>query len=106
MTPNPDPDLARLERQVIQAAESLVTHDGYLLACDLNERSITHKFAEHLQRKFPEWNVDCEYNRDYHDPKRLDLPSRHDAIFSRLVRSKANISVSTRVRQIGPKRRP
>jgi hypothetical protein len=63
---------------VIQAAECLLEHDSYLLTCDLNERSVTHKFAEHLQREFPDWNVDCEYNRDHYDPKRLKLPSRHD----------------------------
>ena len=78
MTPNPDPELAQIEQRVIQAAESLVTYDGYLLTCDLNERSITHKFAEHLQREFPEWNVDCEYNRDHDDTKRLDLPPRRN----------------------------
>jgi hypothetical protein len=78
MTPHPDPEIARIERRVIQAAESLLIHDHYLLVCDLNERSITHKFAEHLQRQFPKWNVDCEYNRDGHDPKRLDLPPKDD----------------------------
>ena len=38
-----------------------------------NERSITHKLAEHLQREFPEWHVDCEYNRLGRDTKRLQL---------------------------------
>ena len=28
-----------------------------------NERSITHKLAEHLQRQFNDLKVDCEYNR-------------------------------------------
>jgi hypothetical protein len=32
---------------------------------------MTHKFAEYLQREFPDWNVDCEYNRDGDIPKRL-----------------------------------
>lgn len=81
MAPHPDPELALIESRVFQAATSLLTHDKYLLTCDLNERSITHKFAEHLQREFSEWNVDCEYNRDHHDPKRLDLP-RHDDVHS------------------------
>jgi hypothetical protein len=78
MAPHPDPNIAEVERRVIQAADSLLRHDPYLLTCDLNERSITHKFAEHLQREFQEWDVDCEYNRDRHDPKRLALPPRHD----------------------------
>ncbi len=75
---HPNHELAELERRVIGAAGSLLAHDAYLLTCDLNERTITHKFAEHLQREFPEWDVDCEYNRDHHDPKRLNLPPRHD----------------------------
>lgn len=78
MAPHPDPELAELERRVVQAANSLLKHDAYLLTRDLNERSITHKFAEHLQLEFPEWNVDCEYNRDQFDIKRLDLPPRTD----------------------------
>jgi hypothetical protein len=78
MTPSPEPEPAQIERRVTRAAESLLKHDGYLLTCDVNERSVTHKFAEHLQREFPEWNVDCEYNRDRHDTKRLHLPARRD----------------------------
>lgn len=42
--------------------------DFFKLDCDLlevgvNERSITHKLAEHLQRQFSHLKVDCEYNR-------------------------------------------
>ena len=58
-----------------RAIEVLIEQDSYLFKADLHERSITHKFAEHLQREFPEWSVDCEYNRDGHEPKRLLLPS-------------------------------
>lgn len=42
-----------------------------LLEIDVNERSITHKFAECLAPLFPGWDVDCEYNRVGSDPKRL-----------------------------------
>ena len=53
------------------ACHSLLEHDRELLVVDANERSITHKLAEHLQAEFPGWNVDCEYNRDGFDPKRM-----------------------------------
>jgi hypothetical protein len=33
-----------------------------------------HKLAEHLQRELPQWNVDCEYNRDGNYPKKLRVP--------------------------------
>ena len=49
-----------------------MAQDCPLLEMNANERSLTHKFAEHLQKEFPEWSVDCEYNRDGDDiPKRL-----------------------------------
>ena len=37
--------------------------DKDLLDINVNERTITHKLAEYLQKHFPEFNVDCEYNR-------------------------------------------
>ena len=45
------------------ALDSFIKDDHELLWLDANERSISHKFAEHLQREFPDWHVDCEYNR-------------------------------------------
>ena len=41
---------------------------------DLNERTISHKFAEALQDQFPGWHVDCEYNRNHDLAKILDIP--------------------------------
>ncbi len=35
---------------------------------------MTHKLAEYLQQEFQGWNVDCEYNRDRADVKKLTLP--------------------------------
>lgn len=52
--------------------------DRYLLEVDANERSISHKIAEHLQSEFVDWNVDCEYNRDGHAPKILASFIRDD----------------------------
>ena len=42
---------------------------------DANERSLTHKLAEYLQCEFPDWHVDCEYNRHGLDVKRLAIHS-------------------------------
>jgi len=63
--------LEDVRERVIEAICSLYRYDRELLNVDANERSITHKLAEHLQREFPEWHVDCEYNRVGHDTKRL-----------------------------------
>ncbi len=45
----------------------LFKNDYFLLENDVNERSISHKLAEYLQRLFPDYNVDCEYNRQFDD---------------------------------------
>lgn len=58
--------------RVCAAYGELLSKDVYLFIVDANERSITHKLAEYLQMEFPEWNVDCEYNRNGPDVKRLD----------------------------------
>ena len=46
--------------------------DKVLLEIDSNERSISHKLAEHMQSKFTGWNVDCEYNRVIYKLKKVN----------------------------------
>jgi hypothetical protein len=59
--------------RMVRAVCTLYRHDGDLIQCRVNERSITHKLAEHMQPLFPRWDVDCEYNRRESRPKRLAL---------------------------------
>jgi hypothetical protein len=49
--------------RVFKALKSFLDSDGLLLGVNASERSISHKLAEHMQREFTEWDVDCEYNR-------------------------------------------
>ncbi|WP_321801281.1 hypothetical protein [Burkholderia sp. BCC1988] len=56
---------------VAYALSELLVNDHDLLSIDANERSITFRFAMYLQRCLPDWTVDCEYNRDGVDPKKL-----------------------------------
>jgi len=53
------------------AYKKLIEKDSYLLEVDANERSITHRLAIHLEELFPGYDVDCEYNRDGIDSKKL-----------------------------------
>lgn len=53
------------------ALHELMENDSDLLGIDANERSITFRFAMYLQHQLPNWTVDCEYNRDGIDPKKL-----------------------------------
>jgi len=65
------------------ALSDLEKHDAYLLSIRANERSITHRLAIHLERRLdeiaPGWDVDCEYNRDGADPKRLYMQAERIA---------------------------
>lgn len=62
-----------IKKILIESYTLLIQNDHYLLEKDVNERSITHKFAEYIQQFLGDWHVDCEYNRDADDPKSLIL---------------------------------
>jgi hypothetical protein len=55
------------EREVIRkvnlALDLFYEKDAYLLEINVHERSIAHKFSEYLQLLFPDYNVDCEYDK-------------------------------------------
>jgi hypothetical protein len=59
-------------RRVATCVGILFKADSDLLENEVNERSISHKLAEYLQPHFPDWNVDCEYNRKGPHPKVLE----------------------------------
>lgn len=68
-----------LAEAVIHAVQTLLDHDAYLLLADVNERTVTHRLAVYVEQAFPGWDVDCEYNRDGHDPKEIAFGSGDDA---------------------------
>jgi hypothetical protein len=65
-----------IERRLMAAKAMFLANDSELLHTSLSERSMTHKFAEALQNVFRSWHVDCEYNRDGTDSKRIDIPEK------------------------------
>ena len=52
-----------VKHRVENALNLLYEKDLFLITNGTNERTITHKLAGYLQLFFPEWYVDCEYNR-------------------------------------------
>ena len=48
---------------LVKAISEFLLKECFLLKNNLNERSITHKLAEYIQKYFSDYNVDCEYNR-------------------------------------------
>jgi len=65
-----------LEKIIETSLEEFFKNEQDLIDVDANERSISHKIAESIQKNFPDWNVDCEYNRtiDYKNTK--NIPKR------------------------------
>lgn len=66
----------QVESTLNDALATLLERDAFILEADVNERAISHQLAVYLARLFEAWNVDCEYNRNHDDPKRLDIPRR------------------------------
>jgi hypothetical protein len=58
------------------AIKTLCANDQHLLRVDASERSLSHRLAVHLTPKFSNYEIDCEYNRDGFDVKKLSLSER------------------------------
>ena len=65
------PDMS-LAREVCAALQELLVRDAELLIRNVNERTITARLADHLRSRFPEWDVDSEYNRDGDEVKKAN----------------------------------
>ena len=66
-----DYSIQEIQKKVHIAIGVLFKNDAFLLENEVHERSIAHKLAEYLQDEFPDWHVDCEYNRKGRDGKIL-----------------------------------
>jgi hypothetical protein len=49
--------------KVVAALTEFYAREGFLFEKDLGERTLTHRLAVHVERQFPGWEVDCDYNR-------------------------------------------
>ena len=83
------PTRYQLEAAVTTACERLAEKDRPLFKRNVNERSLSHKFAIYLQQQVDAWtegwDVDCEFNRDARDTgedyvKQLDLINKFDSL--------------------------
>jgi hypothetical protein len=76
------PSEADIHSALDRALDQLIWHDHHLFDSDCSERSVTHQLAVYLAAEFPQYNVDCEYNRDGFDAKRLQLGEREAKVAS------------------------
>lgn len=61
------------------AIDQLLLHDLPLLDLDVTERALSYRLAHYISLSDairPPLSADCEYNRHFGDPKRLNLPPR------------------------------
>ncbi|MGB6637468.1 MAG: hypothetical protein WBF12_17555, partial [Bradyrhizobium sp.] len=49
--------------KVVAALKQFYASEAFLLEHDLGERTLTHRLALHLERQFPDFEVDCDFDR-------------------------------------------
>ena len=49
--------------KLVAALQEFYAHEVFLLEKDVGERALTHRFAVHLEKQYPGWDIDCDYNR-------------------------------------------
>jgi hypothetical protein len=65
-------ELKEIIGEIYSALTDFNEKDSFLLHVGASERALTHKLAVYLESRFPDWDVDCEYNRDRENPKRAE----------------------------------
>ena len=53
-----------IRTNVQYAIKALRAENPPLAFAAVHERSTAHRLAVHLEPLFPNWNIDCEYDRD------------------------------------------
>jgi hypothetical protein len=49
--------------RVVTALKEFYAAETYLLERDLGERTLTHRLAVYVEKQFPGWQVDCNFDR-------------------------------------------
>lgn len=49
--------------KLISALQEFYVREAYILERDLGEHTLTHRLAVLLEKQFPGWDVDCNYDR-------------------------------------------
>lgn len=60
-----------IEEKVNLALDTFYEKDKYFIDNDLHERSMTHKLANYLEKLFNGYDVDCEYNKNTTESKKI-----------------------------------
>ncbi|MBL0041652.1 MAG: hypothetical protein IPP28_11555 [Xanthomonadales bacterium] len=70
-------DFSVVEAAVWDAVDRFHARDRALVVLGASEWSMAHRLAVYFEQSFPNWNVDCEYNRQggSEDSKTMDAES-------------------------------
>jgi hypothetical protein len=49
--------------KLVAAVQEFYAHEAFLMERDLGERTLTHRLAVHVEKQYPNWEIDCDYNR-------------------------------------------
>src|SRR6202045_4903681 len=49
--------------KVVAALGEFYAREAFLFEKDLGERTLTHRLAGYVEKQFPRWEGDCDYNR-------------------------------------------
>ena len=79
--------------KVVAALQEFYARRGFLLEKDLGERTLTHRLAVHLEKQFPGWEVDCDYDRL--GERTLRLPHGTDRLDRRSSAANRSIPISS-----------
>jgi len=78
--------MASIRKTLEAIINRLLEEEEDLFINDLAEQAISHRLAVLLENEFPDWHVDCEYNRDQDTVKKLMYAiSPHEQIEERNV---------------------
>lgn len=77
-----------IDKHLDTALARLTKEDGVLFKFNANERSLSFRLALYLTAVFPDFDVDCEYNRHHRDDR------HRKRLFSRELRAFAPRKVS------------
>jgi hypothetical protein len=61
-------DQAHIDHHLNAALQRLTSDDRALFVHNVSERSLCFRLGLYLQMEFPDFTVDCEYNRNHSDP--------------------------------------
>ncbi|HET7887983.1 MAG TPA: hypothetical protein VFL62_17305 [Bradyrhizobium sp.] len=58
--------------KLVAGLKEFYGREAFLFEHDLGERTMTHRLAVHIERQFPDFEVDCDFDRL--GPRTLNLP--------------------------------